>query len=74
MNRRLSGRLERLEAQAGATPDVAAETARYGPPLWSLAGCHAYGQNTEDGARLAVVGPSGTVAYEIAGIALGDLR
>ncbi|MGW3846897.1 hypothetical protein [Streptomyces fagopyri] len=74
MNRRLSSRLERLEQQVGGSPDLAGETARYGQQLWSVAGARAYAQDTPDGARLSVVGPSGTVTYAVPGMQLGDLR
>lgn len=73
MNRRLGARLERLEHHVGASPDLAGEAARYGTRLWSVAGSRAYGQDTQAGARLAVVGPTGPLVYELAGLSLGDL-
>jgi hypothetical protein len=73
MNRRLSGRLERLESRIGTVPDVASEVQRYGPPLWSVPGFRAYSEDGASGARLSVVSPAGTVSYEVTGISLGDL-
>lgn len=73
MNRRLSGRLERLESHIGSVPDLVGEARQHGAPVWSVAGFRAYGQDAAEGARLAIVGPVGTVVYEVAGISLGDL-
>jgi len=73
MNRKIGARLERLEQHIGTTPDLTAEADRYGARLWSVPGCRAYGRDTPDGARLAVVGPVGPVVYEVAGVSLGDL-
>ncbi|MET8169297.1 hypothetical protein ABZT34_34450 [Streptomyces sp. NPDC005329] len=73
MKRRLGARLERLEHHVGASPDLAREVQQYGARLWSMTGCRAYGQDTPDGARLAVVAPHGSLVYELAGVRLGDL-
>lgn len=73
MSRRLGARLERLEDRIGTTPDLAAEADRYGTRLWSVPGRRCYGQDTPDGARLAVVGAGTPLVYEIVGIDLGDL-
>ncbi|MYV42915.1 hypothetical protein GT030_29630 [Streptomyces sp. SID1328] len=73
MNRHLGMRLARLENQMGTGPDLAGETERYGAPLWSATGTRAYGQDTPDGAQLAIVSPHGSVVYEVAGVSLGDL-
>jgi hypothetical protein len=74
MNRRLGARVERLEQHVGASPDLVVEAARHGAALWSVAGTRAYCQDAPGGTRLAVVGPHGAVVYEVAGMALGDLR
>ncbi|MFJ4623067.1 hypothetical protein [Streptomyces sp. NPDC088812] len=74
MTRKISARLERLEQHIGASPDLAGEAERYGTCIWSTAGVRAYGHDAPAGARLAVVGPHGGVVYELAGMALGDLR
>ena len=73
MNRRIGARVERLESRVGAIPDLAAEASQYGAPLWSAPGTRCYGQDTPAGARLAIVGPAGTVVYEVAGVPLGAL-
>lgn len=74
MSRRIGARLERLEQHIGTAPDLARETAEHGGLIWSVAGSRAYGQDTETGARLAVVGPAGTTVYEVDGVTLEDLR
>ncbi|TQE40241.1 hypothetical protein Sipo8835_00065 [Streptomyces ipomoeae] len=74
MNRRIGARLERLEHQVGAAPDLTQETKEYGTRVWSVPGFRAYGQDTPDGARLAVVGGPQPLVYEVVGVALGDLR
>ncbi|MET9056761.1 hypothetical protein ABZX99_02945 [Streptomyces antibioticus] len=73
MNRKFSARLARLESHVGTAPDLTREAAEHGDLIWSSFGSRAYGQNTPDGARLAVVGPAGTTVYEVVGVALGDL-
>ncbi|MEU6244829.1 hypothetical protein [Streptomyces sp. NPDC047024] len=73
MTRKLGARLERLEQQVGGSPDRAAESREHGRPLWSVPGWRAYGQDRMGGARLAVVGPAGVTAYEVAGVTLEDL-
>ncbi|MFC4500669.1 MULTISPECIES: hypothetical protein [Streptomyces] len=73
MNRRLNGRLERLERHLGTTPDLDAETALYGPRRWSVPGYRCYAQDAPNGARLAVVGAAGSVVYEVVGVSLGSL-
>lgn len=73
MNRRIGARLERLEQHIGTSPDLVGEANRYGTRLWAVPGRRCYGQDTPNGARLAVVGAGGTVVYEVAGVALGDL-
>ncbi|GAB2946647.1 hypothetical protein [Streptomyces heilongjiangensis] len=73
MNRRLSGRLARLEHHLGTAPDLARERAEHGGLIWSSASSRAYGQDTPAGARLAVVGPAGATVYEVAGVTLADL-
>lgn len=73
MNRKIGARLERLEQHIGTSPDLDAETALYGPRLWSAPGYRCYAQDAPDGARLAVVGPTGTTVYEVVGVTIGDL-
>jgi hypothetical protein len=73
MNRKIGARLERLEQHLGTTPDLTAETALYGPRLWSVPGYRCYAQDGPDGARLAVVGAAGTTVYEVVGVSLGSL-
>lgn len=73
MNRKISTRLERVEQHIGTAPDLGAEAGRHGTRLWSVPGRRCYGQDTQGGARLAVVGPGGTLAYEVVGVPLAEL-
>lgn len=67
-------RLARIEAAVPGQVDLASEVARYGEPLWSVAGARCYSRQDPDGGRLTVIAAGGTVTYELIGVDLEALR